>query len=71
VLSFACPSIIGKKKECAQVLADKLKATSGKFEAVYTHREGGRKMILKCRKHAYITQNEKAINRKYKVSHWK
>ena len=70
-LSFACPSIIGRKKEYAQVLADKLKATSGKFEAVYTHREGGRKMILKCRKYAYITQNEKIVNRKYKVSHWK
>ena len=68
-LSFACPSIIGKKKEYAEVLAEKLKATTGNFEPVYTHREDGRRMILKCRKRSYITFNEKAMGKKYKVSH--
>lgn len=68
--SFACPSIIGKKKEYVQVLAKQLKSTTGNFEPVYTHRENGRKLILKCRKYSYITFNEKAMNKKYKVSHW-
>ena len=69
-LSFACPSIIGKKKEYVEVLAKKLKATTGNFEPVYTHREDGRRLILKCRKRSYITFNEKAMGKKYKVSHW-
>lgn len=69
-LSFACPSIIGKKKEYVEVLAEKLKATTGNFEPIFTHREDGRKLILKCRKHSYITFNEKAKRKKYKVSHW-
>ena len=69
-LSFACPSIIGKKKEYAEVLAEKLKITTGKFEPLYTYRENGRKLILKCRKRSYITFNEKAMGKKYKVSHW-
>lgn len=69
-LSFACPSIIGKKKEFVEVLTEKLRATTGNFEPVYTHREEGRKLILKCRKNAYITRNARELNRKYKVSHW-
>jgi hypothetical protein len=69
-LSFACPSVIGKKKEYVDVLTDKLKRLTANFEAVYTHREEGRKLILKCRKRSYITFNEKATRKKYKVSHW-
>jgi len=69
-LSFACPSIIGKKKEYVEVLAEKLKATTGNFEPIYTHREDGRGLILKCRKRSYIAFNEKAMGKKYKVSHW-
>ena len=69
-LSFACPSIIGKKKEYVEVLAEKLKSTTGNFEPVYTHREDGRRLILKCRKRSYITFNEKAMGKKYKVSHF-
>ena len=68
--SFACPSIIGKKKEYVEILAEKLKATTGNFEPVYTHREDGRRLILKCRKYSYITYNEKAVGKKHRVSHW-
>ena len=70
-LSFACPTVIGKKKEYVEVLAEKLKTSTGRFEPVYTHRENGRKLILKCRRSSYITFNEKAMGKKYKVSHWK
>lgn len=69
-LSFSCPSVIGKKKEYAAVLAEKLKEGTGNFEPVYTRNEDGRKLILKCRKNAYITFNQKAMDKKYKVSHW-
>ncbi len=68
-LSFACPSIIGKKKEYVEVLAEELKSTTGTFEPVYTHHEDGRRLILRCRKRSYITFNEKARGKKYKVSH--
>lgn len=70
-LSFACPSVLGKKKEYVELLAQRLKSTTGNFEPVYTHREDGRRLILKCRKHSYITFNQKVIDKKYKVSHWK
>jgi len=69
-LSFACPSVIGKKKENVAVLTKYLKATTGDFEPVYTHRENGRNLILKCRKQSYITRNEIIMKMKYKVSHW-
>lgn len=68
--SYACPSIIGRKNEYAAVLSQKLKYGIGNFEAVYTYREGGRRIILKCRKKSYITRNHKLITKKYKVSRW-
>ena len=68
--SFACPSIIGKKKEYVSVLAEKLKHTTGNFEPIYTHREDGRKMILKCRRRSYISFNEREMNKKFRVSHF-
>lgn len=70
-LSFACPAILGKKKEYVEVLASKLKGSTGNFEPVYTHREEGRRLILRCRKRSYVTANQKVIDKKYKVSHWK
>lgn len=69
-LSFACPSVIGKKKEYVAVLTEKLKASTGRFEAVYVYREDGRKIVLKCRQRSYLTLNERAVNKKYKVSYW-
>lgn len=68
--SYACPSVLGKKKEYVEVLAEKLRGSTGNFEPVYTHREDGRRFILKCRKRAYITHNQRRMNKKYKVSHW-
>lgn len=70
LLSFACPTIIGKKREYVDVLAEKLKGNTGKFHVIYTHREDGRDLILRCRMSAYITGNEKLINKRYRVSHW-
>lgn len=69
-MSFACPAVIGKKKEYAQALAENLKRTTGRFEPVYTRSDSGRQLILKCRRRSYITYNEKTMNRKFKVSHF-
>ena len=41
------PRRVGKKNEYVAMLAEGLKATTGRFEPVYTHREGGRRLILK------------------------
>ena len=68
-VSYACPSVIGKKKEYALVFEEELKRCLSGFAVVYTHNEQGRKLILKCRKNSYITANQKLLNKKYKVSH--
>ncbi len=68
--SYACPSAIGRKKEFADVLAQKLKYSTGNFEPIYTRNENGRALILKCRKKSYITYNQKMMDKKYKVRRW-
>jgi len=69
-LSFACPSVIGRKAEYAEILAGHLRQTTERFVPVYTRSEEGRRLLLGCRKRSYITENEKAVNRRYKVTHW-
>lgn len=69
-LSFACPSIIGAKKEYVEQLRSHLAKLAGKFEAVYTYREKGRRLILECRRRAYITHNERALDKHYKVTNY-
>lgn len=68
--SFACPSIIGRKKEYVQILAEKLRYSTGRFVPIYTRNKVGRAFILKCRRGSYITYNHKMMNRKYKVRRW-
>ena len=65
-----CESAWQSMKEFVEVLAKKLKNSTGNFDAVYTHKEEGRMLILKCRANSYISANEKSIGKKYKVSHW-
>lgn len=62
--SFACPTIIGNKKENAQLLADTLKKKAGDFRVVYTRNENGNKELLKCKKHSYLNMNSKSIKSK-------
>lgn len=68
--SFACPTIIGKNKETADLFNRYLSKIIGKYELVYTRHEEGRKFILKCRKQSYITYNAKKVNSKHKISRW-
>lgn len=68
-MSFACPAVIGKKKEYVQALTERLKST-GNFVPIYAHSENGRELILKCRYNSYISHNQKQIDKKYKVSRY-
>ena len=68
--SFACPTIIGKNKETADLFNRYLSKIIGKYELVYTRHENGRKFILKCRTKSYISYNAKKVNNKHKISRW-
>lgn len=70
VCSYACPTVIGKKKEYAEILSQNLHACAEKFTLVYTRTENGRNFILRCRKRSYITYNRKVTDKKYKITHW-
>jgi len=65
--SFACPTIIGQKKEYAEYLAFRLSIKIAKIKAIYTRNEDGRKLILKCKKKSYITFNQENVEMKHRV----
>lgn len=67
--SYACPSVIGRKKEYVEILEKKLRKSMGKFELVYTHKEGGRQTIMSCRQNSYITYNHLITSDKYKITY--
>ncbi len=62
--SFACPSVIASKKETVVRLTDELRATTGRFEPIYTRNEEGRKHLLRARKMSYINRNSAAVRGK-------
>lgn len=59
-MSFACPTLIGTKKENAEILLKNLKKM-GDFHLIYTRQEEGRKELLKCRRYSYVGLNESYI----------
>lgn len=68
--SFACPTVIAKKKEYVEIFESYLKRSLGKIELIYTRNENGRKIILKSRKRSYITHNGIALGILKKVKKW-
>ena len=50
--SYACPSLLGAKKETAELLQKHLEKNGDRFELVYTRSEEGRKKLLECRRAA-------------------
>ena len=68
--SFACPTILGKKKAMVELFSDNLQGRVGDFEIVYTRNDEGREILLKCKKLSFITENEKALKRKKKISNY-
>ena len=48
--SYACPALLGTKKETAELLRKALEKNGDRFELVYTRSLEGRKLLLACRK---------------------
>ena len=65
--SFACPSVIGKKKEYVEEFEWNLRRVSGKHKIIYTRNEKGREIILKCRRKSYISYNSSNLKTKNRV----
>jgi len=65
--SFACPSIIAKADYGVETLRRHFKAI-GKMDVVYAYYDDGKKLSLKCRRKSFITENTKAISKKYKMT---
>ncbi|MCQ4023275.1 MULTISPECIES: DEAD/DEAH box helicase family protein [unclassified Ruminococcus] len=69
--SYACPAILGTKKENAQLLAANLRSSMGDSEVIYTRSREGRAELLACRKQSYINKNDIHIRgKKAAVSEW-
>lgn len=69
--ALACPDILGSKSAFVEYLAKRLRHSLGKLKVIYTRTEQGRKLILKCRKKAYITRNNAAVlGSRRRVSRW-
>lgn len=65
--AMACPSIIGQNKETAEILLRKLNKNVNEYSLQYTRNEEGRKILLKCKKVALLTINQKQLNKKNKL----
>lgn len=69
--SYACPSILGSKKENAQLLSANLYSSMGDTEVIYTRSREGRAELMNCRKQSYINLNDIHIRgKKAAVSEW-
>ena len=65
--SFSCPSVLGSKKEYAELLADYLKKKSDNFNVIYTRSDNGREQLLKAKKLSYININGVFVKNKKSV----
>lgn len=63
-LSYACPAVLGTKKETVAPLVHALKSSAGKFEPCYTHNPAGHRELLQCRKKSYINASESLVRSK-------
>lgn len=59
--ALACPSVLGTKQENVRLFADNLKKTLGKMEIVYTRSTKGNAFLKRCRRKAYITENNRIV----------
>lgn len=61
--SFACPDILGKRKEAVLTLEKELRKTTRPFSAVFTRSEEGRKKLIRCRRRSYLTANDAILSK--------
>ena len=65
--SYACPSLLGGKKENAELLKKHLEAHGDRFELVFTRSEEGRKTLLECRRAANEARTQAKVTRARRV----
>lgn len=61
---FCVPDIFAKRKEDAQAFAKHMKPYIGKYDALYTRNEAGRKILLEGRVYALANRQNRLIKRK-------
>jgi superfamily II DNA or RNA helicase len=61
--SYACPSLLGAKKETAELLKKQLEKHGDRFELVYTRSEEGRRALLECRRAANGSRSRAKVTR--------
>ena len=61
--SYACPSLLGTKKESAELLRKALEKNGDRFELVYTRSLEGRKLLLACRRAANEGRGQAKVRR--------
>ena len=61
--SYACPSLLGTRKETAELLRKELEKSGDRFELVYTRSEEGRKQLLACRRAANDARRDAKVVR--------
>lgn len=65
--SYACPSILGMKKDSAERLKKNLETQGDRFELLYTRNEEGRKALLECRRAANESRIKAKVTRARRV----
>ena len=61
--SYACPALLGTKKETAELLRKALEKNGDRFELVYTRSLEGRKLLLACRRAANEGREQAKVRR--------
>lgn len=56
-VSFACPAVLGAKKETAERLLRRLEKLIGRADAVYTRSPAGARVELRCIQRSYLNRN--------------
>ena len=59
----ACPTVLGVKKETAELFRRTLEKSGDRFELVYTRSEEGRKTLLECRRAAAQRRTDVKVTR--------
>ena len=61
--SYACPTVLGAKKEYAERLRQELEKRGDRFRLVYTRNTEGHRTLLACRRAANESRREAKVTR--------
>ena len=60
--------MFAKNSNNVSIFKKQLKKSIGNLNIIYSYSEDGRKLLVKARKKAFITQNAKKLKKRQKVS---